>query len=333
MQRVKDPADPNRCQGNAPDGQCMNLSVEGGEYCLAHGGYFAQMRKERSDRRLYYLTEAYAQGRLTELIKHDPTSFLYDVTATAVLLLEKMRRATQGGDTFVEYYLELNTLKLTVEKIKRSTLKIQQNATVLVNKTALYDLGSVLIHLTQAELGQCEDSDLIISRVSQQLDKLVREASNEEGMPSLEASRPLARVKTFNFKNEADAERIETLRYHDGLMSLYEEIIISVIDLERRWNMVETDTELISACSQLTQGLKTLERLIKSAYEQAQYIGELLTQTALRQVVIQMTEIVSEELKQLPNFEESIDRLRVNLQPYFDSTTPPALPAPDADGN
>jgi len=116
------------------------------------------------------------------------------------------------------------------------------------------------------------------------------------------------------------------LRQHDGLMSLYEEISIQIIRLERRWNLVQSDIELIAACSQLTQGLKTLERLIKSAHEQAQAIGELLTQVARRQVVLESIAIVSAELERLPDFEISIDRLRDRVMLHFNPPT--ALPPP-----
>lgn len=331
MPRAIDPADPRRCQGHKSGDlggdQCSNLAVEGGEYCMGHGGFFAMQRQAETERRLYELTEARSQGRLTHLVKHDPTTFLYDVTGIAVLLLEKMQRATQQDMDFVAAYSDINTLMMVIERLKRATLHIQQNVTVLVPKAALYDLSRVLVELAYDEVGSLDDADSIVERISHRTRQLVRNAANEENLPSLEASQPLDRVKTFKLTNPSDAERLDELRHNDGLMSLYEEIAIQIIRIERRWNMVESDIELLAACSQLTQGLKNLERLIKSAHEQAQAIGELLTPVSRRQVVLEMVAAVTSELKRLPDFEKSIDHFRARLLAHFDKQT--ALPAPD----
>lgn len=325
MQRVEDPADPRRCQGRAPNGQCSNVAVEGGQHCLAHGGFNAMIRQQDADRRLYELTEARSQGRLTELVKHDPTTFLYDVTSLAVLLLEKMERATQQDSDFVTSYADFNALLLVIERLKRATLHIQQSVTVLIKKSSLYDLGRVLTDLTQEEVSEAADAAQIVARVSHELHEMVRSSANEENLPSLESSIPLTRTKTFNIKSEKDAQRLAELRHNDSLMSLYEEIAIQIIRLERRWNLVENDIELLAACNQLTQGLKNLERLIKSAHEQAQAIGELLNPVASRQIVLEMINVVSIELKRLPDYEPSIDRLRDRVMGHFNQSALPPL--------
>lgn len=285
------------------------------------------MRQGEADRRLYELTEARSQGRLTQLVKHDPTTFLYDVTSLAVLLLEKMQRATTQDMDFVASYSDINTLLMVIERLKRATLHIQQNVTVLIPKAALYDLSRVLIELTHDEVLSLDDAEAIVDRVGQRTRQLVRNAANEENLPSLEASQPLERIKTFKLTNQGDSERLDDLRKNDGLMSLYEEIAIQIIRIERRWNLVESDIELLAACSQLTQGLKNLERLIKSAHEQAQAIGELLSPVARRQVVLEMVAVVTSELKRLPDFEKSIDHFRAQLMLHFHQQA--ALPAPD----
>ncbi len=197
MQRVSDPADPQRCQGRSSEGQCWNRkAAETGDYCMAHGGYYAVVRQQELDRRLYELTEARSQGRLAELVKHDPTTFLYDVTSLSVLLLEKMQRATEIDLDFVGSYSDVNTLLMVIERLKRSSLHIQQNVTVLVAKASLYDLGRVLVDLTREEVRDCEDAEDVIARVEKQLIRTVRAAANEDNLPSLEASKPLERVKT-----------------------------------------------------------------------------------------------------------------------------------------
>lgn len=329
MQRVTDPADPHRCKGHDQLGgdQCTQRAVDGGEYCLSHGGRHALARHEAAERRLYHLTQARSSGRVAELAQGDPTTFLYEITGLAVLLLEKMQRATSFDDfSFVTAYSDVQTLVTIIDKLKRATVKIQQNISVLVNKASLYDFGRLLTELTEDEVRECEDADKIVKRVSSQINQLIRASANEANVPSLESSRPLDKVPVFKLNNERDSERLAELRHHDQLMSLYEEIAIQIENLERRWNLVESDIELLAACSQLTMGLKNLERLIKSAHEQAQAIGELLSPVASRQVVLEAIAIATRELKQLPNFETSIDRLRLGVMGHFEQQ---ALPPPD----
>ena len=42
LKRVTDESDPRRCKAASLDGQCRNISEEGYEYCLAHGGVAAR---------------------------------------------------------------------------------------------------------------------------------------------------------------------------------------------------------------------------------------------------------------------------------------------------
>lgn len=324
MQRVTDPADPRRCQGHVSEGQCPNLSVEGGEYCMAHGGFHAMIRQETADRRLYQLTEARSQGRVAELAQHDPTSFLYSVTGVAVLLLEKMQRAAAFDDVqFVSSYSDVASLQTVIERLKRSTIKIQQTISTLVPKASLYEFQTVLLDLAQFELTNSPSADKIMNRLRLQTTTTIKAAANEEGLPSLETSQPLARTLVFKLDSPGDSQRLAELVRHDGLMSLYEEIAILIANIERRWNLVHDDMGLFSACSQLTQGLKNLEKLIKSAHEQAQAIGELLSPVARRQAVLEMISTVSIEFKRLPNFELCIDRLRDRVMLHFSQSTSP----------
>lgn len=308
MERVTDPADPRRCKAIVRGGQCTNVSVGDSNYCMAHGGPIA--RAEEIDRCVYELAHARSQGRLEELTKHDPTSFLYDVTSLAVRLLEKMDRVTQTDIDFVTTYSDINALILVVQKLKRSTIKIQQSSTNLVPKQSLRDFRHILVRALQAEVGSHPRGPEIITRVSDHIDDLIRYVSNEEDTPSLEASNPLGAESVFRINDPTDSKRLQELRRDDRLMSLYEEIAIQVMRVERRWNLVRSDTDLIAACGQLTQGLKKLEQLIKSAHDQAQSIGELLSPSVARQVVFESITLASTELNCLPDFDLAIDRLR-----------------------
>ena len=88
MKRVKDPTDPNRCQGAAPDGQCWNRAEPGSDRCRVHGGWDKQAEQ---DKRLYLLTKAQHRMRLAQLSEHEHIKSLRDEIALARILIADFR--------------------------------------------------------------------------------------------------------------------------------------------------------------------------------------------------------------------------------------------------
>jgi hypothetical protein len=79
--------------------------------------------------------------------------------------------------------------------------------------------------------------------------------------------------------------------------------------LERIWNSVKTDADLIFRCRQLNEGLRTMEKLIKTAHEMEQTLGNLLTEDALRRLGNAFGNILVNELEHVPNYESRIDTI------------------------
>ena len=86
MHRVEDPADPNRCKGSVPDGQCVNRAEEGSEYCLAYDGVD---RAPASRMRQYLLARVEDQRRFAQLSEAEDIKSLREDVSLAVMMLER----------------------------------------------------------------------------------------------------------------------------------------------------------------------------------------------------------------------------------------------------
>ena len=98
MQRVTDLADPRRCKGAQPDGQCQNVAEEGSDYCRACGG-----ESQAPARRLkqYLLTRAQDQARLAQLDDPEGLKSLRDEVVIATGMLERRLNLVSTDAEFI----------------------------------------------------------------------------------------------------------------------------------------------------------------------------------------------------------------------------------------
>lgn len=121
--------------------------------------------------------------------------------------------------------------------------------------------------------------------------------------------------------------RLTQLRDHEEIKSLREEIALTRILIEERWNQATSDADLLLACPMLNQLLLTLERLIKSSHQIEQNLGTLLSKSAVVTLGQSLVQLLIEELKQVPNYEEVIDRITDKLFNTIDKTVSSASQA------
>lgn len=313
MNRVDDPADPQRCQGKAPDGQCMNRAEPGFDCCMVHNGGHSIAKAE--DLRLYHLTEARSRQRLAELSGHNPLQALRDIIALAHLLLEKRFNLIQGDDDFLLAYRDLNTLQLTMERLKKTAHTIEQNLGVLLGKSNALRFGQHTIKIVADELAGIENYAGTVQRISTQIIQAIATANNHSDPSPLKVPVLIGKdpegVKTFLIENLEDQIRLAELGKHERIKSLNEDIALQVVIIERRWNLIRTPTDLISAAGQLCTGMKTLEKQIKSAHEIEQTLGNLLTVETVQRLGQLISQIITDELEfaDVPEYELLSDRI------------------------
>jgi hypothetical protein len=101
-----------------------------------------------------------------------------------------------------------------------------------------------------------------------------------------------------------DLEPVKELR---DLISLQHMMI------ERRYNAVTNDGELLASCGPLNQMLLTMERLINSCHRIQTNLGELLARHAVLALAKEMVRIVIDELDGIDDYEVIVDRITQRL--------------------
>jgi hypothetical protein len=103
--------------------------------------------------------------------------------------------------------------------------------------------------------------------------------------------------------------RLAQLAEHEEVKSLREEIALARMLIERRFDLIKNDNDLLNACGPINTMLLTVERLVKSAHTIEQNLGALLAKPTVLKLGQQMCEIVVTELEGIENYEAIVDRI------------------------
>jgi hypothetical protein len=178
MERVKDPADPRRCRGAAPDGQCWNRAEPGRDYCRAHGGVSTQ---NTDDLKGFLLAKAEDRARLAQIDDAmEPVKELRDSINLAHMLIEKRYNAIKDENDLITACGPLNSMLLTMERLVTSAHRIEQNLGALLARNAIIRLAKSMVAIVVDELEGIDDYELIVDRITTRLIDTVRVANNEE---------------------------------------------------------------------------------------------------------------------------------------------------------
>lgn len=314
---VVDPADPNRCQGVTGNGQCPNRATKGLQKCSLHGGKSTELAEAKT---LYDLTEVRERQRLAQLndsYEHDPVESLKMLLAVTRLLIEKRRNLVSNDDEFNESILPVNALYLVVERVRRSALTIETNLGALMGKPTMLQLGRLVNQVVIEELEGIENYETIVQQITADIFGCITTANNERvARPSKSPPAKTTRRKSkklFLIDNAADAARIAQLSEHEAAKSLTEEINMAVMDIERRMNMVRTSMDLIQATPMLTKQFRVLEKLVRSAHNVEQTVGNLLTPETQQKVIVEIITIIEDGLENTKDFETITERVITRL--------------------
>jgi hypothetical protein len=177
MERVKDPTDPERCKGAAPDGQCWNRAEHGSDYCLAHGGKSTALAESK---RAYLLVDVQRRVRLAQLAEHDDIKSLREEIALARLLVEKRLNACKNDEELIASAGAINTMLLTLERLVKSANTIEQNLGTLLAKSAVLKLGQSICHIVVEELEHVDGYEIIVDRITRRMIDTISHANNNE---------------------------------------------------------------------------------------------------------------------------------------------------------
>ncbi len=177
MDRVTDLADPERCQGSAPDGQCQNKSEYGSKYCRAHGG--VKGLQEIEDKRGFLLSKASDQVRLAQLSEGlEPVKELRDIIALQHILIERRYNMVKDDNDLLAACGPLNQMITSMEKLITSSHKIETNLGELLSRNSVLALAKAMCQIVIEELDGIENYEFIVDRITQRLIDTIRVADN-----------------------------------------------------------------------------------------------------------------------------------------------------------
>lgn len=312
MPRVTHPADPRRCQATYASGQCLNLAVEGSANCESHGWAGNVQEAEENARRLYHLTDARYRQRLADLDEHDHLRTLRELIAIATRLINtRFNLISDDPADLSETCGPWDDLLLTKDRLVKSAHQIEQNLGVLIGKPSVIRLGQLIVQIIAEQLQGIPDYTNVVGKIAQQTMQAITSANNACEITTIELPTLVAvgDTPTFRFDDLQENLRIADLSRHERIKSVSEDISLQVIMIERRRNAIKNDIDLKRACPQLCQMFKTLDKLIKTAYEIEQTLGYLLDKDTLRRLGQKISEILIDQLEKLPNYETLIDTI------------------------
>ena len=177
MKRVTDPADPERCKGAAPDGQCWNRAEHGCDKCRAHGGKSTAEEEELS---VYRLRDPRYRRRLAELKGREEIKSLRDeIELTRILIEERFNMIKSETDLLVACS-SLNGLMLTLERLMKTSHQLEQNLGVLLAKPTIIVLGQTIVTILIEELKGIENYESRVDRITDRLFATLEQTVNVE---------------------------------------------------------------------------------------------------------------------------------------------------------
>jgi hypothetical protein len=139
-------------------------------------------------------------------------------------------------------------------------------------------------------------------------DKYCRLHGSGQRLAEQQAKRGFLLAKaTDKARLSAVSEELEPVK------ELRDSIALQHMLIEKRYNLIQSDADLLASCGPLNQMLQTMERLVTSCHRIETNLGELLAKHAIVALAKDMVEIVVDELEGIPNYEEIIDRITVRL--------------------
>lgn len=173
--RVEYEADPERCQGMAAHGQCMNKRVPGTEKCKYHQAQLIKNQQARNFR----LTKW--QQRVNEFADNDQAKSLREEIGILRMVLEETLQKCESSVDLVLQANKISTLVSQIEKLVVSCHKLEQSTNYLMNTDQILRFADSFLQL----LENCGVNDAqLLDQMSQQVPLLIENIGARRHEPS-----------------------------------------------------------------------------------------------------------------------------------------------------
>lgn len=143
--KVKDPADPNRCQGLGKGGQCEYLAVEGTHLCPRHGGAKIAERNDRKAAVMYNLR--LWRSKMDQFKDSPQAKSLGDEIAILRMTLEAALEKCQSQEDLFMMSSTIGDLAVKIEKVIKSAHSLDQSSGNLMDKSKAIAFASSVVEI------------------------------------------------------------------------------------------------------------------------------------------------------------------------------------------
>lgn len=169
IKRVPYPEHPARCQQITSHGQCLNISVEGGTKCIAHGGHKELEAQRNKSIRIFRLGQW--QGRHSEHLDHPNIKSLREEIGILRILLEERFAVCKDSMDLVFQCGPISDLILKIEKVVSSCHKIEASMGEHIEKAQLLLFASEIVGIIGEVIYDQEKLDAISLKIVQLVSK------------------------------------------------------------------------------------------------------------------------------------------------------------------
>lgn len=177
MERVADLADPRRCKGPCPEGQCPNLAEEGSDYCLAHGGV---NRAPVQHMRQYLLTRVQDQSRLALLGDDEGLKTLRDEVVIATGMLQRRLNLAQSDVEFIEAFPQIEKFLKMLSDLKKSRQALDDKSGSMLARSTLIRIAQQICELLVNRLEGIPNYEETVDGLIVEIMTTVRNAINRQ---------------------------------------------------------------------------------------------------------------------------------------------------------
>lgn len=174
MTRVRDLEDPNRCTHDPKDGsgQCMMVSVEGGNRCLPHGGGRQLEVAKKAQIR------AYAKNRWSAEIQANANdseikSLREELGISRIMLNQILDRCKDSHDLLLMSG-PIDTFLKTINLIQKTSHAIEKDLQSMIGPDALAEFANELFDIIMEEVTDAN----VVDRISLKLGRALRKVQS-----------------------------------------------------------------------------------------------------------------------------------------------------------
>ena len=183
MERVTDPADPQRCQAAMAGEQCRGVKLEGSDYCRIHS---SGRRLQERGLRQYYFVKAQDRARLAAFAEHDDIKSLRDEIAVTRMMIEGLWNSAQSDVERLAIYGRVNSHILTLEKLVKTCNQIEERLGNLLAKSTLLRVGTQICQLLVTRLEGLPNYEQLVDALIHDIIAVIQQARND-AVPALPA--------------------------------------------------------------------------------------------------------------------------------------------------